>query len=113
MKDFRGNKKQVKYLGIVTGEQFEMEYNKLSSSPDKVPLASNLIPVQQSMVNVKFDGEGINPASLLFTALIYYETKKEEEKEGGAVVLSDKALEELKKINEEPKKELEKLSLEL
>jgi len=41
MKDFRGKSHYVKYLGIVTGKEFEEKYNIMSDSPGILPVASS------------------------------------------------------------------------
>lgn len=45
MLDFRGKQHLVKYLGIVTGEQFEELYNEMTNSDDKLPVASTILPL--------------------------------------------------------------------
>jgi len=69
MKDFRGNDKLVMYLGVVTGKQFEQKYNELSKSEDKLPVASNLIPILVDS----------DEAHSIFHAWIFYETVQKKE----------------------------------
>lgn len=71
MKDFRGNSKEVLALGTVTLEQFGERYNNMSKSADKLPTASNLIPLTDS------NGCTLrNPVDEpMYQAVIFYEIK--------------------------------------
>lgn len=71
MKNYNGLNGYTKYLGIVTGEEFEQAYNDMSDSPDKLPIASTILPVHTIPLN--------EDAKPLAQAWIFYQTKKEEE----------------------------------
>lgn len=46
VKDYYGYVQGVKPLGIVTMKEFADEYEKLANSKDKIPVASNVIPLK-------------------------------------------------------------------
>ena len=47
--DYNGLFSGVKYLGIITGKEFEEAYNEMSASPDKTPVASTVLPVRSNV----------------------------------------------------------------
>lgn len=44
-RDYHNKLRCVVYLGVLTGKEFEQKYMEISNSPDKVPVASTLLPV--------------------------------------------------------------------
>ena len=72
MKDYFGKKKGVVYLGVITGKEFEKVYQEMSNSPDKLPLASTIIPLTDSNGCTLFqDADSQEP---VIQAWIFYET---------------------------------------
>lgn len=84
MKDYFGKHRDSTALGIVTMKQFEDAYREMSNSPDKLPVASNIIPVfganGSSLFKqvIKKDAQGndmtTNSGEVLYNAIIFWET---------------------------------------
>lgn len=77
MRDYHNNLPLTKYLGIVTGRQFEKEYNDMANSVDMLPVASTLIPVTEAQGGSLYadDSEGHKGTEPLLQAWIFYQMK--------------------------------------
>jgi len=64
MKNRQNNYGLVKYVGVVTGKEFEQINNDMAFSKDKRPVASNQIPIK---------AEDNNEQTALFHGFIFYE----------------------------------------
>ena len=71
MLNYKGNRGLTKYLGVVTGKEFEEMYNEMAHAEGVLPIASTIIPIKDTV-----DDE----TTPLFHAWIFYEEHPKKEK---------------------------------
>lgn len=84
MKNFHGAYHNSTALGLVTMKEFEKKYREFTNSPDKLPTASNLIPLrgangasivrQETQKDAQGNDMKVATQEALYDAIIFWES---------------------------------------